>query len=146
VLPLQARQADAAAACLLSLGVSRWLVERKQPVWARTGVSLDMMRANDAALLDVLGVSPTQVRIRVQCALHKLRGTCVASAQRCVTLPLHTALKPASIRNALSGSNHHCNTVRNAMHPQLEPLAAAVRLERGDETQQWKLRTRHGAG
>jgi hypothetical protein len=61
-LPLQARQADAAAAWVLELGVSRWLVERKRRLWARTGVSLDAMQANHKALHDVLGMSPKQVR------------------------------------------------------------------------------------
>jgi hypothetical protein len=62
-VPLQARQADAAAAWVLELGVSRRLVERKRRLWARTGVPLETMQANHEALHAVLGMSPKQVRM-----------------------------------------------------------------------------------
>jgi hypothetical protein len=59
---LQARQADAAAAWVLGLGISHQFVERKRCLWTRTGVSLEVMQANLEALHDVLGMSTKQVR------------------------------------------------------------------------------------
>jgi hypothetical protein len=52
---------------LVALGVQRALVQKRHDVWTRDDVSLATMRTNHEALMEVLGMSHSQVRTRDPC-------------------------------------------------------------------------------